>query len=155
MVKIPTRKFPGLGPLVHSSRALPVLAPAAAAVRAAVSAERDNSKLAVRQPERTKRMKIQKPDAKEKLVLRLRRIEGQVRGVQSMLDDERDCREIMQQLAAIHSAVQGVSRIFLQEYATTCLTELDESNPQNPGADLRVKREKIVQDMITLLDKAP
>ena len=97
-------------------------------------------------------MKIEKPDAKEKLVLRLRRIEGQVRGVQSMLDEERDCREIMQQLAAIHSAVQGVSRIFLQEYATSCLTELDEGNS---GTDLRSKREKIVQDMITLLDKAP
>jgi len=98
-------------------------------------------------------MKIQNPEAKEKLVQRLRRIEGQVRGVQSMLAEERDCREIMQQLAAIHSAVQGASRIFLQEYATTCLAELDD--PSNPAIDLRTKREKIVQDMITLLDKAP
>jgi DNA-binding FrmR family transcriptional regulator len=100
-------------------------------------------------------MKIQNPDAKEKLIQRLRRIEGQVRGVQGMLDDERDCREIMQQLAAIHSAVQGASRIFLQEYATACLVELDEgATPQN-GSGLREKREKIIQDMIVLLDKAP
>ena len=99
-------------------------------------------------------MKIQNPEAKEKLVQRLKRIEGQVRGVQAMLDDERDCREIMQQLAAIHSAVQGASRIFLQEYATTCLTELDEGTHGN-AVDLSSRREKIVQDMITLLDKAP
>ena len=77
-----------------------------------------------------------------------------MRGVQGMLDDERDCREIMQQLAAIHSAVQGASRTFLQEYATACLVEMDDGeNPQD--SNLRVKREKIIQDMITLLDKAP
>jgi CsoR family transcriptional regulator, copper-sensing transcriptional repressor len=98
-------------------------------------------------------MKIQNPEAKEKLVQRLKRIEGQVRGVQAMLADERDCREIMQQLAAIHSAVQGASRFFLQEYATTCIAEMDEE--MSVGTDLRMKREKIVQDMITLLDKAP
>ncbi len=45
-------------------------------------------------------MKIQNQEAKEKLVQRLRRIEGQVRGVQGMLDEERDCREIMQQLVS-------------------------------------------------------
>ena len=98
-------------------------------------------------------MKIQNPEAKEKLIQRLKRIEGQVRGVQAMLDEERDCREIMQQLTAVHSAVQGASRIFLQEYATTCLTDLDEN--ADPGADRRGKREKIVQDMISMLDKAP
>jgi DNA-binding FrmR family transcriptional regulator len=100
-------------------------------------------------------MKIQNPEAKGKLIDRLRRIEGQVRGVQSMLDDERDCREIMQQLAAIHSAVQSASRIFLQEYATSCLAEMDDTVSKNPEPDLRQKREKIVQDMITMLDKAP
>jgi DNA-binding FrmR family transcriptional regulator len=100
-------------------------------------------------------MKIQNPEAKDKLVQRLRRIEGQVRGVQNMLDEERDCREIIQQLAAIHSAVQGASRIFLQEYASACLVELDaQSQPENVQGQ-REKREKIIQDMITLLDKAP
>jgi DNA-binding FrmR family transcriptional regulator len=100
-------------------------------------------------------MKIQNPEAKEKLVQRLRRIEGQVHGVQSMLDDERDCREIMQQLSAIHSAVQGASRIFLQEYATACLVEMDEDYSSQNSVNLREKREKIIQDMIVLLDKAP
>jgi DNA-binding FrmR family transcriptional regulator len=104
---------------------------------------------------RDKTMKIQNPEAKDKLVQRLRRIEGQVRGVQSMLDDERDCREIMQQLAAVHAAVQGASRIFLQEYATACLVEMDEVGAAQDSSDLRIKREKIIQDMIVLLDKAP
>jgi DNA-binding FrmR family transcriptional regulator len=100
-------------------------------------------------------MKIQNPEAKEKLVQRLRRIEGQVRGVQSMLEDERDCRDIMQQLAAIHSAVQGASRIFLQEYTTICLAEMDEDGQVEPRPELRIKRERMVREMIDLLDKTP
>lgn len=100
-------------------------------------------------------MKIQSAETKQKLVQRLRRIEGQVRGVESMLNEERDCREIMQQLAAIHSAVQATSRIFLQDYATSCLTEMDEE--PNPGsqAELQTRRGKIIQDMIALFDKTP
>jgi CsoR family transcriptional regulator, copper-sensing transcriptional repressor len=100
-------------------------------------------------------MKIQNSEAKGKLIQRLRRIEGQVRGVASMLEEERDCREIMQQLAAIHSAVQGASRTFLQEYALVCLMEMDAAIPGETGFEQRKQREQIVQDMITLFDKAP
>jgi DNA-binding FrmR family transcriptional regulator len=100
-------------------------------------------------------MKIQNAEAKNKLVQRLRRIEGQVRGVQNMLEEERDCRDIIQQLTAIHSAVQGASRTFLQEYATACLLEMDEGEYPKSNGELRAKRSKIIQDMITLLDKAP
>ncbi len=100
-------------------------------------------------------MKLHDPEIKQQLVQRLHRIEGQVRGVESMLEGERDCHEILQQLAAIHSAVQGASRIFLQEYATACLLEIDEQAPQLAEADLRIKREKVVQDMLALFNKAP
>lgn len=100
-------------------------------------------------------MKIENREIKEKLIQRLRRIEGQVRGVQSMLENERDCREILQQLAAVHAAVQGASRTFLQEYASACLMEMDEEVPDLGKMEIRSKREKIVADMIALLDKAP
>jgi CsoR family transcriptional regulator, copper-sensing transcriptional repressor len=100
-------------------------------------------------------MKIQNSETKEKLIQRLRRIEGQVRGVQAMLNEERDCREIMQQLAAIHSAVQSTSRTFLQDYATICLAEMDDDAPVEAKLGLQTKREKMVQDMIALLDKTP
>ena len=83
-------------------------------------------------------MKIQNLETKEDLVRRLKRIEGQVRGVQTMLNEERDCQEIMQQLTAVHAAVQSTSRIFLQDYATACLMEMDKniqdpSEPQKQG----------------------
>jgi len=100
-------------------------------------------------------MKIENSDTKEKLVQRLRRIEGQVRGVQSMINDERDCREIIQQLSAIRAALQGTSRLFLQEYAVVCLNDMNEPVPSVTGMEERAKREKMVRDMIELLDKAP
>lgn len=96
-------------------------------------------------------MKLQNLEAKDKLITRLRRVEGQVRGVEGMLNEERDCQEILQQLSAIRSAVQSISRIFLQEYATACLAKMDEEGTGNDPA----RREKMVQDMISLLDKAP
>ena len=100
-------------------------------------------------------MNIQNTETKVKLVQRLKRIEGQVRGVQTMLNEERDCAEIMQQLTAIHSAIQSTSRIFLQDYATVSLMEMDEGVRPDPESNLLAKREKIVKDMITLLDKTP
>ncbi len=99
-------------------------------------------------------MKIQNNECKQKLIQRLRRIEGQVRGVEAMLEEERDCREIMQQLTAIHSAVQSTSRAFFQDYAAVCLAEMDEKEA-DAGMSVQVKREKILQEMIALLDKTP
>ncbi len=104
-------------------------------------------------------MKLKEQDTKEKLIQRLHRIEGQVRGVETMLEEERDCREILQQLSAIHSAIQGVSRLFLQDYATSCLMEIDEGElgegTPTSKTERLAKREKLIQDMIALLDKAP
>jgi CsoR family transcriptional regulator, copper-sensing transcriptional repressor len=155
-VRIPKRKSHLLLHLeIHSVE--PVFRPAALAALAAASVELDKP-LTGREPVfffKSKPMKIQNPEAKEKLIQRLRRIEGQVRGVQNMLDEERDCREIMQQLAAIHSAVQGSSRTFIQEYAAVCLVEMDGTLSLEGGASPKEQREKIIQDMIALLDKAP
>ena len=100
-------------------------------------------------------MILKNSETKASLIQRLKRIEGQIRGVQAMLEEERDCREIMQQLGAIHSAVQSTSRVFLQDYATACLTEMEATADSKNDADSRVKREKMVKDMIALLDKAP
>ena len=69
--------------------------------------------------------KLESKAAKDALKVRLRRVEGQVRGVQKMVDDNRDCHEILQQLAAIRAAVQNASELFLQTYAKECLARTD------------------------------
>jgi CsoR family transcriptional regulator, copper-sensing transcriptional repressor len=90
-------------------------------------------------------VKLQNQEIKQQMLSRLRRIEGQVRGVQNMIDEERDCQEILQQLSAIRSAVQGTSVIFLQEYAVDCMVNLEVENKD--------EREKFVHDIINLMGK--
>ncbi|PKN86795.1 MAG: transcriptional regulator [Chloroflexi bacterium HGW-Chloroflexi-8] len=91
-------------------------------------------------------MKINDDELKEKLVHRLKRIEGQVRGVQSMVDDGRQCREILQQLTAIRSAVMSVSTIVLENYMSDCILNLDDKNTQ--------ERQELMDDMIQLISKS-
>ncbi|MEI8132067.1 MAG: metal-sensitive transcriptional regulator [Leptolinea sp.] len=91
-------------------------------------------------------MQLQNDVAKHEMKTRLRRLEGQVRGVQSMLDDERDCREIIQQLSSIRSAVQSASAYFLREYTNGCVDHLDPADPQS--------NRRVMDDLINLLAKA-
>lgn len=92
-------------------------------------------------------MKIENQDTKGNLIKRLRRIEGQLRGVQTMLDEERDCREIMQQLSAISSAVKSTSRVFFEDYAALCLANMDRHQPE--------ENQELLREMVALLDKTP
>jgi DNA-binding FrmR family transcriptional regulator len=66
-------------------------------------------------------MKIRSEEQKKMLQNRLRRIEGQVRGISTMLEEERECSEILQQLSAVRSAIQGATRIFLEQMVNDCL----------------------------------
>jgi CsoR family transcriptional regulator, copper-sensing transcriptional repressor len=91
-------------------------------------------------------MKLQNQQAKDNLQKRLKRIEGQVRGVQSMVTDERDCRELLQQLAAVRAAVQSVTQVVLHEYATDCLVNLDEKD--------KSQRVQLVDDLVSVLGKS-
>lgn len=54
---------------------------------------------------------------------RLARIEGQVRGVARMLDGQRLCLEVLQQLASIQAALRGVSKTVLRNYLERCATD--------------------------------
>jgi len=62
-------------------------------------------------------------DDRRRLMRRLRRIEGQVQGVQRMVADGRDCREVVQQLAAVRAAVHHAGLEVVRVYAGQCLAE--------------------------------
>lgn len=66
-------------------------------------------------------MKIQSDVTREELTKRLRRVEGQVRGIQKMLDDDRDCQEIAQQLTAAQAALRNATTTFMHAHARECL----------------------------------
>lgn len=57
----------------------------------------------------------------KKVISRLRRIEGQVRGVQRMIAEEADCSEILNQIAAIKSAVHQAGVIIFEHHAQECI----------------------------------
>lgn len=57
----------------------------------------------------------------ERLRARLKRIEGQARGIQRMLDENRDCQEVLQQIAAIKAATNALSAQALETFALYCL----------------------------------
>jgi CsoR family transcriptional regulator, copper-sensing transcriptional repressor len=61
--------------------------------------------------------------AKEALLLRLRRVEGQVRGVQKMVEEERYCPEVLTQMSAIHQSLRAVERILMKNHLQHCTTE--------------------------------
>ena len=59
---------------------------------------------------------------KERNGKRLRRIEGQVRGIQKMVEDDRYCADIMTQIASVHEALRGVGRELMRNHLRHCAT---------------------------------
>jgi CsoR family transcriptional regulator, copper-sensing transcriptional repressor len=59
--------------------------------------------------------------SKDQLLTRLRRIEGQVRGVQGMVDDDRYCIDVLTQISAIQAALDKVALGLLDEHARHCV----------------------------------
>ncbi len=60
---------------------------------------------------------------KDVLVRRLKRAEGQVRGLQQMVDDERYCVDILTQISAVRAALDGVALKVLEDHIQHCVRE--------------------------------
>ena len=60
------------------------------------------------------------PDIKSANLKRLRRIEGQVRGIQRMVEEDRYCADVLTQIASIQEALRGVSRELLRNHLKHC-----------------------------------
>ena len=57
---------------------------------------------------------------KERNLKRLRRIEGQVRGLQRMVEEDRYCADVMTQIASVHEALRGVGRELMRNHLRHC-----------------------------------
>jgi DNA-binding FrmR family transcriptional regulator len=62
---------------------------------------------------------------KDQLQARLKRIEGQVRGVQGMVDDDRYCIDVLTQISAVQAALDKVALGLLDDHARHCLVGAD------------------------------
>ena len=71
------------------------------------------------------------------LLKRLNRIEGQVRGIKAMVEDERYCVDILNQVSAIQAALNSFSRVLLSNHIKTCVVEdIRNGNEETAVAEL-------------------
>jgi DNA-binding FrmR family transcriptional regulator len=62
-------------------------------------------------------------EAKSRNLARLRRIEGQVRGLQRMVEEDRYCADILTQISSVHEALRSVGRELMRNHLKHCATE--------------------------------
>ena len=74
------------------------------------------------------------PEAWERNIKRLRRIEGQVRGLQKMVEEERYCADIMTQIASVHEALRSVGRELMRNHLKHCATRAIKASPADAEA---------------------
>lgn len=63
------------------------------------------------------------PEHKKAMLNRMSRIIGHMESVKKMIENDRDCTDVLIQLSAVNSALQGVSRAVLKEHMSTCIVE--------------------------------
>ncbi len=73
---------------------------------------------------KTSLTKKQTPEDKAKVLNRLKRLEGQVRGLQKMVEEERECQEILTLLAGVRSALNATGDVILARYLDKCQADL-------------------------------
>jgi len=78
-------------------------------------------------------------DSKKKIINRLRTIKGHIQGIENMVEDDKNCDEILIQIAAVKQSVHKVGLAVMEEHAATCFVDGDE-----------VDKEK-VEDLIKLI----
>ena len=73
-------------------------------------------------------------DAKQRNQKRLRRIEGQVRGLQKMVEEGRYCADILTQIASVHEALRAVGRELVRNHLKHCATQAIRRSPEDAEA---------------------
>ena len=77
---------------------------------------------------------------KSKYITRLKRSEGQLRGIQKMMEEERDCVDIITQLTAVRSSVDRIIELMITENLTSCINDpLEDPQAQKERLEKAVK----------------
>jgi DNA-binding FrmR family transcriptional regulator len=83
--------------------------------------------------------------SQQDFLARMRRIEGQARGVQRMIAEDRDCLDILTQLASLRSAAYSASIALTEHFAAQCLHSAHEGEPADEA----------VRSLVNVLLRAP
>ena len=85
---------------------------------------------------------IRNEEEKRKLLNRLSRIEGQIRGIKNMLESDSYCNDILIQSAAVNAAVNAFNRELISAHIKGCVTR-----------DIKNGNEEVVDELVTTLQK--
>ena len=81
-------------------------------------------------------------EQKKKLINRLRRIEGQVRGLQTMLENDAYCNDILIQSSAVNAALNGFNKELLASHIHTCVAR-----------DIREGHDEVIDELVATMQK--
>jgi DNA-binding FrmR family transcriptional regulator len=82
---------------------------------------------------------------KANLVARLNRIEGQIRGVKGLIDKDTYCDDVLNQIAAIQSALNGVGKLLLEGHMKSCVVERIQSGDHEVIDELLITVKKLMK----------
>ncbi|MEO0974887.1 MAG: metal-sensitive transcriptional regulator [Pseudomonadota bacterium] len=85
-----------------------------------------------------------KTDTRKLAAQRLARIEGQVRGIKKMVEEDRYCIDVVRQVQAVKAALSGLEGVVLKDHLDTCVEHA------LAGSDLEARREK-VEELVAVL----
>ena len=88
------------------------------------------------------RIKHRENQEYQDLIHRLNRMEGQIRGIKAMVEEERYCVDILTQVSAVNAALNAFSKSFLENHMKTCVVE-----------DIKNGREETVEEFCSILQK--
>ena len=90
----------------------------------------------------SQRKKERTPEEYTKLIHRLNRIEGQIRGIRGMVENNAYCPDILMQSAAVTAAMNAFNKELLASHIRTCVAE-----------DIRAGRDETIDELVTTLQK--
>lgn len=82
---------------------------------------------------------------KNNLITRLNRIEGQIRGVKGLIEKDTYCDDVLNQIAAIQAALNGVGKLLLEGHMRSCVVERIESGEYEVIDELLVTVKKLMK----------
>ncbi|NJL98237.1 MAG: metal-sensing transcriptional repressor [Synechococcaceae cyanobacterium RM1_1_27] len=92
---------------------------------------------------------VHDPESERKLINRLSRIEGHVRGIRTMISDHQPCPDVLLQIAAVRGALDRVARLILEEHVSECITRAVDSQDreviQHELEDLRHALDRFIR----------
>jgi len=74
------------------------------------------------------------PEIKSGNLTRLRRIEGQIRGLQKMVEDDRYCADVLTQISSVHEALRSVARELMRNHLKHCATAAIKAGDESANA---------------------